>query len=339
MKVKSFLLIVIVSAGYGFSQPASSYLPTTVGNVWKFKTQALDSAGVPTGPVISMFDSSLAFTSFLGKQTLIRIRKTEEGLTFDSSWFAVQGSSIYTHMRSIELDTFELKLPDWFETYRFGASLGSRYTIFQLDTTLTIPGMGTLPLRFVYRGTRLGTESITVPAGTFNAMTFKTEIVVQYRIALPPPLPPLLIDLFSLPVQDWLAKDRFIVKSRQEPLYVDSLGLNIPGQIEELEEFRPPSTSVDENFITTDFKLYQNYPNPFNGNSNIKFQIAKLSHVSLKVYDMLGREIATLVDEIKDPGTYHFPFSIFHFPLPSGVYYYQLRSGMFVETKKMQFIK
>ncbi len=100
------------------------------------------------------------------------------------------------------------------------------------------------------------------------------------------------------------------------------------------------STGVDRRDLNpTGFVLYQNYPNPFNGNSNIKFQIAKLSHVSLKVYDMLGREIATLVDEIKDPGTYHFPFSIFHFPLPSGVYYYQLRAGSFVETKKMVLMK
>ncbi len=100
-------------------------------------------------------------------------------------------------------------------------------------------------------------------------------------------------------------------------------------------------TSVESEVSSnpTQFALYQNYPNPFNGNSNIKFQIAKLSHVSLKVYDMLGREIATLVDEIKDPGTYHFPFSIFHFPLPSGVYYYQLRAGSFVETKKMVLMK
>ncbi len=91
------------------------------------------------------------------------------------------------------------------------------------------------------------------------------------------------------------------------------------------------------------FYLYQNYPNPFNGNSNIKFQIAKFSHVTLKVYDILGREIATLVDEIKDPGTYHFPFSIRqltdHFPLPSGIYYYQLRAGSYVETKKMILMK
>ncbi|MBU2445422.1 MAG: T9SS type A sorting domain-containing protein [Bacteroidetes bacterium] len=339
MKTRIALFLLAVFFSSAFSQTASSYLPTTVGNIWKFKTQALDSAGIPTGPIIIQIDSSVAFTSFLGKQTLIRMRKTEDGLLFDSSWYAAQGSSIFTHQRSVEIDTFEFRLPDWFETYRFGASLGSRYTIFQLDTTLTIPGLGTLPLRFVFRGTRLGTESITVPAGTFSTMTFKTEIVVQYRIALPWPLPPLLIDLFSLPVQDWLAQDRFIVKSRQEPLYVDSLGLNIPGQIAELEEFRPPSTSVDYNIIISGFKLYQNYPNPFNPATIIEFHIPYSAFCTLKVYDLLGREVATLVDKIKEPGVYHFPFSIYHFPLPSGVYFYQLRAGSYVETKKMQVIK
>ncbi|MBU2583874.1 MAG: T9SS type A sorting domain-containing protein, partial [Bacteroidetes bacterium] len=140
-------------------------------------------------------------------------------------------------------------------------------------------------------------------------------------------------------VQDWLAQDRFIVKSRQEPLYVDSLGLNIPGQIAELEEFRPPSTSVDYNIIISGFKLYQNYPNPFNPATIIEFHIPYSAFCTLKVYDLLGREVATLVDKIKEPGVYHFPFSIYHFPLPSGVYFYQLRAGSYVETKKMQVIK
>jgi hypothetical protein len=115
------------------------------------------------------------------------------------------------------------------------------------------------------------------------------------------------------------------------------------------------TVGVDEKEqLLAEFVLYQNYPNPFNATTNIKFSIAELGvrnaeyskphslnqqFVTLKVYDVLGREVATLVDEVKESGTHHFPFSIIHYPLPAGVYFYQLRVGSFVETKKMILIK
>lgn len=101
-------------------------------------------------------------------------------------------------------------------------------------------------------------------------------------------------------------------------------------------------TSVDENIDTPNkFVLYQNYPNPFNSISNIKFIIAKLSHVTLKVYDILGREVATLVDEKKPPGEYEVEFdgAKLRFALQSGVYFYQLKTGDYIETKKMIYLK
>jgi hypothetical protein len=67
--------------------------------------------------------------------------------------------------------------------------------------------------------------------------------------------------------------------------------------------------------------------------SAISYQLSAVSHVTLKVYDILGREVATLVDEIKEAGTHHYPFSIEHYTSPSGVYSYQLRAGLFMKTK------
>lgn len=102
------------------------------------------------------------------------------------------------------------------------------------------------------------------------------------------------------------------------------------------------STYLSDEFVhEKTFQLYQNYPNPFNGNSNIKFQIAKLSHVTLKVYDLLGREISTLVNEIKSPGIYVETLHATSLPdkNTSGVYFYQLGIGEFRETKKMTYIK
>ncbi len=86
-----------------------------------------------------------------------------------------------------------------------------------------------------------------------------------------------------------------------------------------------------------EFSLSQNYPNPFNPSTVIGFKLAVNSFASLKVYDLLGREVATLVNENLKAGTYEFDFD--GNKLSSGVYYYKLTTGSFVETKKMILIK
>jgi len=92
-------------------------------------------------------------------------------------------------------------------------------------------------------------------------------------------------------------------------------------------------------FIPNDFRLYQNYPNPFNPVTNIKYQIPKSSYVTLKVFDILGREVAVLVDEIKEAGIHNYPFSIMNYQLSSGIYFCQLKAGNYIETQKMVFQK
>ncbi len=89
--------------------------------------------------------------------------------------------------------------------------------------------------------------------------------------------------------------------------------------------------------VPSSFILYQNYPNPFNPTTKINFVIPKSSVVNLKVYDILGREVATLVNEEKHPGSYEIEFD--GSKLSSGVYFYQLNSGSFISTKKMLIIK
>jgi bilirubin oxidase len=91
--------------------------------------------------------------------------------------------------------------------------------------------------------------------------------------------------------------------------------------------------------LPNSFSLDQNYPNPFNPNTNISYQIPVGSHVTLKVFDILGKEIETLVDEFKQPGIYHSQFSISNYQLSSGVYFYQFKAGQFVLTKKLLLLK
>jgi len=115
-------------------------------------------------------------------------------------------------------------------------------------------------------------------------------------------------------------------------------------------ELQPPNY-VDEEIISlTEFVLSQNYPNPFNPTTSIQYAVSSRQFVSIKVFDILGNEIATLVNEEKQPGTYEVEFNIYSDEgrnLSSGVYFYQLRIGVpetssgqgFIETKKMILIK
>jgi hypothetical protein len=110
--------------------------------------------------------------------------------------------------------------------------------------------------------------------------------------------------------------------------------------------FDPNVTTITEfkSAIPIDFILHQNYPNPFNPTTKIKFSIPLIVgnedfRSLLKVYDILGNEITTLVNEQKPPGAYEVEFSAEDFGLTSGIYFYQLTVGQFSDTRKMLLIK
>ena len=89
--------------------------------------------------------------------------------------------------------------------------------------------------------------------------------------------------------------------------------------------------------IPVQFNLSQNYPNPFNPMTKIKFDIPKAFTTKLAVYDILGKEVAVLVDDNLKPGSYEVDFNAAN--LPSGTYFYRLITDGFSETKKMTLIK
>jgi len=103
--------------------------------------------------------------------------------------------------------------------------------------------------------------------------------------------------------------------------------------------FSGGATAVNENpaHVPDKFRLMQNYPNPFNPSTNISYQLPKSSFVTLKVYDILGNEITTLVNEEKSPGTYSINFNASN--LPSGIYFYIIQAGSFHQVNKMILLK
>lgn len=102
--------------------------------------------------------------------------------------------------------------------------------------------------------------------------------------------------------------------------------ITIPSDIEEFE-----------NGIPTEFNLSQNYPNPFNPVTLIKYQVPEASLVSVKIYDLIGREVAVLVNEVKQTGSYQVKFNGENFA--SGVYFYKMVAGDFSSVKKMNLLK
>jgi hypothetical protein len=99
----------------------------------------------------------------------------------------------------------------------------------------------------------------------------------------------------------------------------------------------PLGISGNEYEIPKEYKLEQNYPNPFNPGTKINYSIPKAGLITLKVYDMLGKEVSTLVNENKNAGNYTIVFNGGN--LSSGIYFYKLSSGDFTQTKKMLLIK
>jgi len=105
------------------------------------------------------------------------------------------------------------------------------------------------------------------------------------------------------------------------------------------------TTSVEIGLAPQEFALFQNYPNPFNPSTKIQYTIGNAGLVSLKVYDVLGHEVATLVNGRQEAGSYTVPFSAMSGSasggntLASGVYFYRLEAGSFVSVKKLILMK
>ncbi|MHC4790968.1 MAG: T9SS type A sorting domain-containing protein, partial [Planctomycetota bacterium] len=111
--------------------------------------------------------------------------------------------------------------------------------------------------------------------------------------------------------------------------------------ISKVEEYTPTVTSVEDPFgeqnNPTEFVLYQNYPNPFNPATTIVYSIPERDFVTLKVYDLCGRELQTLVSEFVNLGPHSVNFDASNFA--NGLYFYKLHVGDLVETRKMLLIR
>ncbi|HEY7750773.1 MAG TPA: alpha-amylase family glycosyl hydrolase [Ignavibacteriaceae bacterium] len=120
--------------------------------------------------------------------------------------------------------------------------------------------------------------------------------------------------------------------------FAENSVVTIPAWGYKIYEYGSLPTSIEsEDVLPADYNLYQNYPNPFNPDTKIKFSIPETGNVSIKVFDLLGNEVATLISDYKTAGTYELAFRSNN--LPSGVYIYRMISGSFTKTYKMLLLK
>jgi hypothetical protein len=356
--MKTFLLIscLVASSLLVYSQQASDYFPSQTGFEWKLKSIPLDSVSNPINALAYFrIDSFATIENYEGK--LANIVLTKSGPLdsillkpyLDSLFYHTDGTNgfEYFSIRNIEefliqLDElgidpnfsfleFFTSLQNWYDVYRFASGVGTDYTLLQVDTSITY-NSNSIPIQFKYLGTRLPDQTIQTVLGNYDCKRF----VLQWKVNAYTVIP-----LLTLSDTIWIAQGNWIVQDIIPGQYVDNLNLLgiEPFSILGLEtKLTDEIVSIEsDGLIANTFILEQNYPNPFNPSTKIEFSIQDFGFVSLKVYDILGNEVATLVNSEKPAGVYELEWNAGN--VPSGVYFYQLKTEDFVETKKMILMK
>ncbi len=125
--------------------------------------------------------------------------------------------------------------------------------------------------------------------------------------------------------------------TEKEKYIISSVDIIDDSEVLAKKNMKQKTIEIKNDLSVKEYGLSQNYPNPFNPRTLIKYQVPKVSRVTLKVYDVLGKEIATLVNDIKQKGRYEIKFNASN--LASGVYIYTIRANDYVSSKKMLLIK
>jgi hypothetical protein len=353
-----------VFLGLSNAQQASEFFPSQTGFEWNFKVTPLDSANNPiTSSAVFRIDSFASVADYEGKLANIVPTKTGPLQTIliqpflDSSFYHNEGTNgfEYFSIRNIEefliaLDSlgidstfsfleFFTSLQAWYDVYRFASNVNAEYTLVQVDENIS-----DIPIRFKYVGQRLQDQTIQTVLGNLNCKKF----LLQWKVYAY-----YVIEVLTTNDTIWIAPDNWIVQDIIPANNVDLTLLGIPAfTIPGLETKLTDEivTVESDDFTPSKFVLNQNYPNPFNPSTKIRYTIPSVitsgtkqsQFVWLKVYDVLGNEVVTLVKEEKPAGTYEAEFIVGQDSRPdiaSGVYFYKLQAGSFIETKKMILLK
>jgi hypothetical protein len=365
MKKLLAFLSLFLFIGFSSAQQASDYFPSQTGFEWKFKAIPLDSVSNPINALayyrMDKFESTANYNG-----RLANIVQTKSGLLDsilfqpyqDSLYYSTEGTIGYEYfsIRNIRdilfsVDTsgyfsnfsfvdFFTSLQDWYDVYKFASPVNLVDTLVKRDTTINISNLD-IPFSFKYLVTRLQDETISTVLGNYDCKKFLTQWEVKAFI--------LFQEITLLTTNDtiWIAPDNWIV---QDIIPGQYLQINIPPFVQIEQAIPGLETKLTDEIVSVEnkelkpsnFTLEQNYPNPFNPSTKIKYSVPQSSNVLIKVFDMLGNEIESLVNEEKPAGTYEIEFDSHTGEarnLPSGIYFYRLQAGSYIETKKMVLMK
>jgi len=223
---------------------------------------------------------------------------------------------------------------DWYSLYRFSAAVNNEYNLITVDTTITV---SYIPINviFEYTGERFPDETITNSMGSFDCKKFLISWNISANFINWIDLVTTKDTIWIDPVNEfWMVQEHVPTNHIVLPTIIGVDPISIPGLFTGDVKI---VSAEDEEFIPIELALEQNYPNPFNPSTKIEFSIQDFGFVSLKIYDILGNEVATLVNSEKPSGVYQVEWNASN--VPSGVYFYQLKTGSFVQTKKMILVK
>jgi len=372
MKRFSYFLLLLTISENIYAQQASDYFPEQPGWRWEYTLTPLDSVNNEIETLrYYRHDLFVTESNYEGKLAKIVQTKSGPAITIhfqpylDSLFFHFSGFDGYEYFKvgyfGILLSVLDSELnnpnfsfaelfnslEEWYSIYRFSQTINDEYSILQIDTIVVIDSQ-TLPLRFEYLGERLQDEILDTPIGNLDCNKFVRKLGISYLIIPPLPLPPIAIPILLLKDYVWIAEDYWIIQEIIPSTEVDLsiLGLEnffIPGLKSMIDTVVNTATVVDEEvYFPEEITLEQNFPNPFNPSTTIKFSLPASNYTTLKIYNTIGEEVAVLIDKELTAGTYEVKFDSHSGEvrnLPSGVYFYQLQTERYTETKKMLLMK
>lgn len=358
MKKLVSLFCFIILLGISNAQQAIDYFPQQTGFEWRYKIIPLDSLNnlVPAWTEFRI-DSFATVENYEGKLANIVTTKTGPLQTIfsqpytDSLFYYTEATDGFEFFSISNIESFLLELDssgvdpnfsflaffkslqNWYPVYKFASNINSEYTLLSKDTTIS-----TYKIRVQLTGTRLQDETIQTVLGDLSCKKFLTQLKFFTDLGF------ITLELFSTKDSLWIAPGNWIVQDIIPSQTIDLSFLGIAPFVLYGREIKLTDELLgieDEQQIPTSAYLEQNYPNPFNPSTKISWQTPVGSWQTLKVYDVLGNEVATLNDEYRPAGRYEVEFqsSAGNRQLASGIYLYRLQAGSFVETRKMILLK
>ena len=343
------LLLSLLSASFAGAQNAGDYFPSHPGNTWRFQRFSLDTLQNPIISSKTVVSDSLAATEQI-RDTTAFVLLSGEKPPFDTTFVNVQDSTIsefvtgYPRITSmLPVDSLGLGFVwdylNWYPYMNFASMPGVRDTLLYIKK-ITVTFQGHPLVLVIYITTmRLPDTSITVPAGTYATTPFQIALNVNIPKSQPP-FGHYEVPLFKLVDTLFVAKHNWLVKEIQpstfyplnnDPSYQVAT-TQLPGFVRLLESASLTSVPLRQT-VPQEFTLEQNFPNPFNPATHLRFTIADVRFVTLKVFDVLGQEVATLVNGQLSTGSYDVTFDARS--LSSGVYFYRLSADGMVRIRKM----